>query len=48
MLYQCKDKVELFMEYIGKMSALIEESLTSNIGIVGDFIRECLSSIVAY
>ena len=35
--YQCKDNIELFMEYIGKISALIEESPTSNIAIVGDF-----------
>ena len=26
MPYQCKDNFELFMEYIGKISALIEES----------------------
>ena len=37
MPYQCKDNFELFMEYIGKISALIEESPTSNIAIVGDF-----------
>ena len=37
MPYQWKDNIELFMEYIGKISALIEESPTSNIAIVGDF-----------
>ena len=37
MPYQCKDNFELFMQYIGKISALIEESPTSNIAIVGDF-----------
>ena len=37
MPYQCKDNFELFMEYIGKISALIEESPTSIIAIVGDF-----------
>ena len=37
MLYQCDDKFEMFIEYIGKMSALIEESSISNIAIVGDF-----------
>ena len=34
---QGKNNFELFMEYIGKISALIEESHTSNIAIVGDF-----------
>ena len=37
MPYQCKNNFELFMEYIGKISALIEEYPTSNIAIVGDF-----------
>ena len=37
MPYQCDDNFEMFMEYIGKISALIEESPTSNIAIVGDF-----------
>ena len=37
MPYQCKDNFELFMEYIGNISALIEKSPTSNIAIVGDF-----------
>ena len=37
MPYQCNDSFELFREYIGKVSALIEESLTSNIATVGDF-----------
>ena len=31
------DNFEMFIEYIGRMSALIEESPTSNITIVGDF-----------
>ena len=29
MPYQCDDNYELFMEYVGKLSALIEESPTS-------------------
>ena len=37
MPYQCDDNFETFMEYIGRISALIEESPTSNIAIVGDF-----------
>ena len=37
MPYQCDDNFEMFMEYIGKISALIEEFPTSNIAIVGDF-----------
>ena len=37
MPYQCDDNFEMFMEYIGRISALIEESPTSNIAIVGDF-----------
>ena len=37
MPYQCKDNFELFMEYIYKISALIEESLASNNAIIGDF-----------
>ena len=37
MPYQCDDNFELFMEYVGKLSALIEESLTNNVAILGDF-----------
>ena len=37
MPYQCKDNFELFMECIGKISALIEESPTSHDAIAGDF-----------
>ena len=39
MPYQCDDNFEMFMENIGRISALIEESPTSNIAIVhvGDF-----------
>ena len=37
MTYQCKDNFELFREYIGKISAVIEKSLTSNIATIGDF-----------
>ena len=34
---QCDDNFELFMEYVGKLSALIEESPTSNVVLLGDF-----------
>ena len=37
MSYQCDDNFELFMEYAGKLSALIEESPTSNVAIIDDF-----------
>ena len=37
MPYQCDDNLELFMEYVGKLSALIEESPTTNVAILGDF-----------
>ena len=37
MPYQCDDNYELFMEYVGKLSALIEESPTSYVTILGDF-----------
>ena len=33
---QCDDNFELFMEYVGKLSALIKESPTSNVAILGD------------
>ena len=36
MPYQCDDNFELFMECVGKLSALIEESPTSNVAILGD------------
>ena len=35
MPYQCDDNFELFMEYVGKLSALFEESPTSNVAILG-------------
>ena len=37
MPFQCDDNYKLFMEYIGKLSAVIEESPTSNVAILGDF-----------
>ena len=37
MPYQCDDNYELFMEYVGKLSALIEKSSTSYVAILGDF-----------
>ena len=36
MPYQSDDNFEIFMEYIGKITALIDESPTSNIAIIGD------------
>ena len=37
MPYQSDDNFEIFMEYIGKITALTDESPTSNIAIIGDF-----------
>ena len=37
MPYQCDDNYELYMEYVGKLSALIEEPPTSYVAILGDF-----------
>ena len=31
------DNFELFMEYVGKLSALIDESPTSNVAILSEF-----------
>ena len=38
MPYQCDDNYDLFVEYIGKISSIIEESVTSNLIVLGDFI----------
>ena len=35
--YQCDDNYDLYVEYIGKISALVHESPTCNIMILGDF-----------
>ena len=35
--YQCDDNFDLYLEYIGKTSALIDECHSSNIMILGDF-----------
>ena len=37
MPYQCDDNYDLFVEYIGKSSSLIEESETSNLIVLGYF-----------
>ena len=37
MPYQCDDNFELFMKYFVKLSALIDESPTSNVTVLGDF-----------
>ena len=37
MPYQCDNNYDLFVEYIGKISSIIEESVTSNVIILGDF-----------
>ena len=35
--YQCDDNLDNYMYYLGKLSAIINESPTSNITVVGDF-----------
>ena len=35
--YQCDDNYDVFVEYIGKLSALIDEVSTSNLILLGDF-----------
>ena len=37
MPYQCDDNYDLFVNYIGKISAIIEESVTSILILLGDF-----------
>ena len=37
MPYQCDDNYDLFVEYIGKISSINEESVTSNLIVLGDF-----------
>ena len=37
MPYQCDDKYELHVEFIGKLSLLIKDSITSNLIVLGDF-----------
>ena len=37
MPYQCDDNYDLFVEYIRKISSIIEESVTSNLIVLGDF-----------
>ena len=37
MPYQCDDNCDLFVEYIGKISSLMEESVTSNLIVLGDY-----------
>ena len=37
MPYQCDDNYDLYVEYIGKISSLIEDSVTSNLIVLGDF-----------
>ena len=37
MPYQCDDNYDLFVEYIGNISFLIEESAASNLIVLGDF-----------
>ena len=44
MPYQCDDNYDFFVEYIGKISSLIEESAASNLIVLGDFnaaVDEC-------
>ena len=35
--YQCDDNYDVFVEYIGNLSALIDEGSTSNLILLGDF-----------
>ena len=35
--YQCHDNYDVYVEYIGKLSAIIEDCSTSKIAIIGDF-----------
>ena len=37
MPYQCLDNQELYNEYIGKICAIVEDSSTSNVILLGDF-----------
>ena len=37
MPYQCDDNYDLFVDYTGKISSIIEESGTSNLIVLGDF-----------
>ena len=37
MPYQCPDNKELYMEYICKISAIVEDSSTRNVILLGDF-----------
>ena len=37
MPYQCDDNYDLYVKYIGKISSLIEDSVTSNLIVLGDF-----------
>ena len=37
MPYQCLDNQELYIECIGKISASVEDSSTSNVILLGDF-----------
>ena len=37
MPYQCDNNYDLYVEYIGKISSLIEDSVTSNLIVLGDF-----------
>ena len=37
MPYQCDKNYDLYMQCIGKLSTLLEESCTNNIVILGDF-----------
>ena len=35
--YQCHDNYDAYVEYIGKISAIIEDCSTSKLAIIGDF-----------
>ena len=37
MPYQCLDNLEQYMEYMGKICAIVEDSSTSNVILFGDY-----------
>ena len=35
--YQCHDNYDNYVEYIGKISAILEDCTTSKLAVIGDF-----------
>ena len=46
--YQCDDNYDLFVNYIGKISSIIEESVTSILIVLGDFNAAVDSNTVSH